>query len=446
MDHIAHLFKSGPSALWSTLQDTPPSIVVPLITITAALPIVLFSLYHAYAVSPVILIHNKSPVSITTYDSKTDTTKREDLVEYIKKKCPSLFGPGAVYRPTPWLANGHLQTACSAMKEFKDLYQIGYHRELLSTPDGGTVSIDWAPSLKQLPADSTPTLVLLHGLTGGSYESYIRALVDHVTKVYGYRCVVFNARGCANTQVTSPQLFSGGYTEDIRMVVKHLRKTLPESKMMGVGFSLGSNILMNYMGEEGDRCEFLAAMSVGNPFDMLGSCLAIERGWFTRKVYAPAMGGNLKKVLLDHADAFKNTNIIDLDTVRSEVVRMRQFDDQVTRKVYGYETVSQYYRAASSANRILAIKRPFLCLNAQDDPIAVDEILPRDEVCANPYGLMATTAHGGHLGWFEGMSNPTRWCTKPLAEYCAAIFEADRRSISETRDAPSAVRHFAIKE
>lgn len=176
------------------------------------------------------------------------------------------------------------------------------------------------------------------------------------------------------------------------------------------------------------------------------SCLAIERGWFTRKVYAPAMGGNLKKVLLDHADAFKNTNIIDLDTVRSEVVRMRQFDDQVTRKVYGYETVSQYYRAASSANRILAIKRPFLCLNAQDDPIAVDEILPRDEVCANPYGLMATTAHGGHLGWFEGMSNPTRWCTKPLAEYCAAIFEADRRSISETRDAPSAVRHFAIEE
>ncbi|KAG0252670.1 hypothetical protein BGZ95_006558, partial [Linnemannia exigua] len=297
--------------------------------------------------------------------------------------------------------------------------------ELLSTPDGGTVSIDWAPSLEKLPADATPTLVLLHGLTG--------ALVDTVTKVYGYRCVVFNARGCANTQVTSPQLFSGGYTDDIRMVVKHLRKTLPESKMMGVGFSLGSNILMKYMGEEGDQCEFLAAMSVGNPFDMLGSCLAIERGWFTSRVYAPAMGGNLKKVLLDHADAFKNSNIIDLDTVRTEVVRMRQYDDQVTRKIYGFETVSQYYRAASSANKILAIKRPFLCLNAQDDPIAVDEILPRDEVRANPFGIMATTAQGGHLGWFEGVRDPTRWCTKPLGEYCAAIFEADRRSVSKTR-------------
>ncbi|KAF9088255.1 hypothetical protein BGX23_007541 [Mortierella sp. AD031] len=409
--------------------------VVPVVAI-AALPVVLFSLVRVYTASPVILIHHKkSPVSINIHDPATDSTKPENLIEYIKRKCPSLYDPsgkgGAVFRPTPWLANGHLQTACSAMMEFKDSYVIDYHRELLSTADGGTISIDWAPSLEKLPADSTPTLVLLHGLTGGSYESYIRALVDTMTKVYGYRCVVFNARGCANTQVTSPQLFSGGYTGDLDLVVRHLREVLPDSRMMGVGFSLGSNILMNYMGEQGDRCQFVAAMSVGNPFDMLGSCLAIERGMFTRRVYAPAMGGNLKKVLLDHADAFKDTNIIDLDTVRAEVVRMRQYDDQVTRKVYGYETVSQYYRDASSAIRILNIRRPFLCLNAQDDPIAVDEILPRDEVRANPFGLMATTAQGGHLGWFEGVWNPTRWCTKPLAEYCAAIFEADRRPLSK---------------
>lgn len=142
--------------------------------------------------------------------------------------------------------------------------------ELLSTPDGGTVSVDWAPSVKTMPADDTPTLVLLHGLTGGSHESYIRALVETMTKDHGYRCVVFNARACANTELTSAQLYSGNWTDDLRMVVKHIRKTLPESKLMSVGFSLGANILMNYMGEEGDQCEFLGAMSVGNPFDILG--------------------------------------------------------------------------------------------------------------------------------------------------------------------------------
>lgn len=142
--------------------------------------------------------------------------------------------------------------------------------ELLSTPDGGTVSIDWAPSLIKMPADDTPTLVLLHGLTGGSHESYIRALVETMTRDHGYRCVVFNARACANTELTSAQLYCGSWTEDLRMVVKHIRKTLPEAKLMSVGFSLGANILMNYMGEEGDNCEFLGAMSVGNPFDLMG--------------------------------------------------------------------------------------------------------------------------------------------------------------------------------
>lgn len=144
------------------------------------------------------------------------------------------------------------------------------NRELLSTPDGGIVSIDWAPSFKEMPADDTPTLVLLHGLTGGSHESYIRALVETMTKDHGYRCVVFNARACADTELTTAQLYCGSWTDDLRMVVKHVRKILPEAKLMSVGFSLGSNILMNYMGEEGDRCEFLGAMSVGNPFDLLG--------------------------------------------------------------------------------------------------------------------------------------------------------------------------------
>lgn len=149
-------------------------------------------------------------------------------------------------------------------------FSIDVDSELLSTPDGGTVSIDWAPSVKTMPADDTPTLVLLHGLTGGSHESYIRALVETMTKDHGYRCVVFNARACANTELTSAQLYCGSWTEDLRMVVKHIRKTLPESKLMSVGFSLGANILMNYMGEEGDQCEFLGAMSVGNPFDLMG--------------------------------------------------------------------------------------------------------------------------------------------------------------------------------
>lgn len=58
------------------------------------------------------------------------------------------------------------------------------NREFVDTPDGGCVALDWAPTKEGLENDATPTLVVLHGLTGGSHESYIRCLLE----------VVINAR------------------------------------------------------------------------------------------------------------------------------------------------------------------------------------------------------------------------------------------------------------
>ncbi|KAF9188504.1 hypothetical protein BGZ51_000541 [Haplosporangium sp. Z 767] len=411
------------------------------------LPVLLVSLFHYFVASPVVLTYGKNNASIKVFDKETGKTKSENLVDYIKRKCPSLSNParGALFHPTLWMTSGHLQTAYAAYVNFENTYHISYQRELLSTPDGGTVSIDWAPSMAEKPIDDTPTLVLLHGLTGGSFESYIRALVDTMTKDHGYRCVVFNARACANTELTSAQLYCGSWTEDLRMVVKHIRKTLPEAKLMSIGFSLGSNILMNYMGEEGDQCEFMGAVSVGNPFDLMGACLSLERRFLGKNVYSPAMGGNLKRIFMRHSKWFENSDVVDVEEVKRGT-SMRDFDDRVTRKVFKYRTVHEYYRMASCCQRILDIKRPFLCLNALDDPISVSELLPRDEISENPFGLLATTARGGHLGWFQGLFSQDRWCTKPLAEYIIAMFEADPRSITETPSSKHEIESHIVRD
>lgn len=143
------------------------------------------------------------------------------------------------------------------------------------------------------------------------------------------------------------------------------------------------------------------------------------------------MGSNLKRIFLKHTKWFEDSDIVDIDAVKRGRT-IRDFDDQVTRKVFKYRTVNEYYRMASSSQRLLDIKRPFLCLTALDDPIAVKECLPYDEIKENSYGLLATTAHGGHLGWFEGFWSQERWCTQPLAEFCMALFNADTRPVSET--------------
>jgi len=47
-----------------------------------------------------------------------------------------------------------------------------------------------------------------------------------------------------------------------------------------------------------------------------------------------------------------------------------EFDAAVTAPVFGYPSVKDYYKTASSTNDLSQIKTPMLVLHALDDPIA----------------------------------------------------------------------------
>jgi hypothetical protein len=90
--------------------------------------------------------------------------------------------------PIRWLGNGHLQTIYNVLGDFSLIDNITYSRTLLRTPDGGTLGLDFVHNPDSLDhrvrgedaetraesEDTTPILVIAHGLTGGSYESYVR--------------------------------------------------------------------------------------------------------------------------------------------------------------------------------------------------------------------------------------------------------------------------------
>jgi predicted alpha/beta-fold hydrolase len=94
--------------------------------------------------------------------------------------------------------------------------------------------------------DSRPMLVCLHGLSGGSYELYLReCLAPLVSKMGGWEACVVNSRGCAMSKITSQILYNARATWDIRQTMKWLRKKFPNRLFFGLGFSLGANILTN---------------------------------------------------------------------------------------------------------------------------------------------------------------------------------------------------------
>ncbi|KAJ1654836.1 hypothetical protein IWQ61_005305 [Dispira simplex] len=345
------------------------------------------------------------------------------LQHVLRQHCPTLTDPEkGVFRPSRWLFNGHLQTAAVARMAFRTGYEVDYHR----------VALDWYPPPDAVPngqESRKPIVIIMHGLTGGSHEFYVRALVKKLTAdpQLPYQTVVMNNRGCGFSELLTPQLYSAGYTDDLRYVVRQIHSRYPYAPLVAVGFSLGSNILVKYIGEEGDRCIFSGAVSVGNPFNLLQTSDTLhDEGLMGPLVYTRVMRGNLVRALMRHRHVFMGAGM-DLDTI-SKSRTVREFDELVTRRMFGYDTVKDYYVNASCAPYVAKVRVPLLCLQSVDDPICFSKSIPYQDCLNNPFVVLATTAYGGHLGWLETASQGKQvkpWIPEPIAEFIFAVLHID---------------------
>ncbi|KLJ12686.1 hypothetical protein EMPG_09483 [Blastomyces silverae] len=261
--------------------------------------------------------------------------------------------------------------------------------------------------------DTKPMLVVLHGLSGGSHEIYLRHVIAPLLKA-GWAACVLNFRGCAKSRVTSPILYNARATWDVRQLVGWVREAFPQRKLFGIGFSLGANILTNYLGEEGESCLLSAAVICSSPWNLDVTSLALQRTWLGMEVYSKTMGSNMKRLFEQHVDEMSKHPRVNVERIRN-IKYLHEFDRELQAPVWGYPTETAYYRDASSIDSIFAIKIPFFVIQAEDDPIAVKEALPYNEIKRTPYGVMCTTSWGGHLSWFE--YGGTRWFTKPITTF-----------------------------
>ncbi|RPB05810.1 AB-hydrolase YheT [Choiromyces venosus 120613-1] len=357
------------------------------------------------------------------------------------------------FQANPLLFNGHLQTFWTAVK-WTDPHTVYYARQHLRNPaDGGHFAVDFVVHETFPPAsvsteavaggklpprtrdmteeevaklssdDDTPMVIALHGLSGGSHELYLRSVLAPLTRKVeeggsGFAACAVNARGCALSKVTTGQLFNARFTEDLRQTVRYLQEAYPKRPLYAVGFSLGANILTNYIGEEGDKCVFKAVALCSSPWNLEITSKALHRTYLGSEVYSKVMGGNLRNLFEIHVDNFVKNPRIDVDLVRRGKY-LYEFDRDFTARIFGYATVGAYYRDASSVDNLLKVRVPTFILHAKDDPVAADEGVPYDEVKANPYCFMATTPTGGHLSWFEFGGG--RWFARTVVDFFTAF-------------------------
>lgn len=204
--------------------------------------------------------HAKNPLRLVTKDGE-----ETDLL----KVCESVTPPCKI---NPFLFNGHVQTCYTAVWWKGTDLPVWYKRRLFRSDNdavGGDFAVDFA--VKEYPKeqhdpnlwprtshfekehqlefdigskDSRPMLITLHGLVGGSHETYLRAVISPLLDA-GWEACVLNARGCARHKVTSPYVFNARATWDVRQLVKWLTEKFPNRPLFAIGYSLGANILTN---------------------------------------------------------------------------------------------------------------------------------------------------------------------------------------------------------
>ncbi|OAA60445.1 alpha beta hydrolase fold family [Niveomyces insectorum RCEF 264] len=402
------------------------------------------SISFTHASSPLTLPAKNSGGSGSSSGSGSGSAPGMDFPQLCRDSTPPC-------QLNPLLFNGHVQTMWSAVASAAAAPPIHYRRKIFAanhTTYSGTFAVDFAarphddadPTLPprtgyfteaQLAVvergsdDHRPMLLVLHGLTGGSYETYLRHCIaplrakveeddDNDDDDQNWVVAVVNSRGCANSAITSGVLFNARATWDIRQVARWAREKFPNRPLFGLGFSMGANILTNYVGEEGATCPLSAAVVVGNPFDLQISNKALQRTFLGRHIYETFMGSNVKQLMVYHKESFAKYTDLDYDRVM-KIRYLYEFDREVQCQTWGYPTEEAYYRDASSCDSLLAIRIPFLAIQAKDDPIAVEEAVPYGEFKNNPYTVLCMTSLGGHLSWMEPGGG--RWHAKPVSNF-----------------------------
>ncbi|CAH2245204.1 phospholipase ABHD3 isoform X1 [Pelobates cultripes] len=201
-----------------------------------------------------------------------------------------------VYRPTFWCLEGRLQTILRVLLLSKPL--VSYRNEIISTADGGQISLDWTDSGDSscFPDGSKrPTIIFLPGLTGNSRQTYILHLVRQASGD-GYRSVVFNNRGFGCEKLLTPRTFCAANTEDLSLVVGHVRSLYPAAPLLAVGVSLGGMMLLNYLATTGNDSPLCAAVCISSPWNVFVSTQSLEQplNYF---LFNSTLTGGLKKTV-----------------------------------------------------------------------------------------------------------------------------------------------------
>jgi hypothetical protein len=305
------------------------------------------------------------------------------------------------------LRSPHAQTIGASLR--RPGHSPPTRRQRLELPDGDFVDLD----VLEAPQEA-PHLLLLHGLEGSSRSGYVLAVLRDAAE-RGWGATALNFRSCSGVPNRLLRSYHSGATDDPAAVLRLIRDR-QTGPLAGIGFSLGGNVLLRLLAEQGDDTALDLAAAVSVPYDLAASSLVLDGpGRFTR-LYRARFLRSLRVKALGKAARFPGH--LDATAIRA-VTTLRGFDDAVTAPVHGFADAADYYARCSSGPVLGAIARPTLLLSAADDPFVQRPAIP-DAAADNPHLDVVLSDAGGHVGFLTGsLARPDFWAEKTLMAWIA---------------------------
>jgi len=316
------------------------------------------------------------------------------------------------FRPRfPWWGPDLQTMRCLMVKSRAKIDRYDQERILIPLKDGSGDTISAALS-RPRGETTRPLIVLIHGLTGLENSFYMRQSAGHFLAL-GYPVLRLNLRGVGRSRPLCATQYHAGSSGDLAKIFSGLPEELTKRGLAAVGYSLGGNLLLKYLGESGGKTPLLAAATVSAPLDLAVSARRLNH--WRNTLYQRYLLFYMKTEAV--APEAKLTA-----AERKTVLRTRsvwQFDNDYSAKRAGLNDAAEYYARFSSGRFLAGITAPVLLLHARDDPWIPASSYDAIDWSRYPNLRPVLTARGGHIG-FHGHDS-TAWHDLAIARFFAGF-------------------------
>jgi predicted alpha/beta-fold hydrolase len=306
------------------------------------------------------------------------------------------------YLPPFFLFSPHLETIYPSL--LRRVTLAPYVRERITTPDDDFLDLDW------LARGSGKVAIISHGLEGNSRRPYMKGMAKALHG-NGFDVVAWNFRGCSDEMNRQLRFYHSGATDDLDTVVRHVIKNKHYNEVFLVGFSLGGNLSLKYLGERTVADQIKKAVVFSVPMDLKTSCEKISIAG--NRIYSNRFLKSLKGKIIIKARQRK-----DVDTSKlARIKTLLEFDDCYTAPLHGFRDALEYYTKCSSIHFVEHIKIPTLIINTLNDPFLSRECFPEAALKDHPFVELQILPRGGHVGFAQLNKNGLYWSEQRALEF-----------------------------